>query len=154
MFRLQAHRTRPARGIPVAALFLCVGSLAACSTVKNDSPPSPGQAYQAARQEGPSAEAVAALQALRAAYDAGDYGRTIRLAATDARLQEARSVQQEALKLSAFSYCLTGHTALCREQFARLLAIDPGFELGAAERGHPIWGKEFATVRDARGNGG
>jgi hypothetical protein len=52
-----------------------------------------------------------------------------------------------ALKYIAFSYCVTGRPAPCRQAFARALRLDPGFDLTPGEQGHPMWGPAFARAR-------
>jgi hypothetical protein len=32
---------------------------------------------------------------------------------------------------------------LCEDSFARILALDPAFELAPNEAGHPVWGPVF-----------
>jgi Tfp pilus assembly protein PilF len=58
--------------------------------------------------------------------------------------------QTEAHKYLAFIHCASGREAGCREEFRRALAIDPQFTLGEAERGHPLWGPVFASVKTQR----
>lgn len=50
-------------------------------------------------------------------------------------------------KYLAFIYCVTEREKLCREQFKKALAINPAFELTAAEAGHPIWGPIFRGTK-------
>lgn len=57
------------------------------------------------------------------------------------------SERTEAHKYLAFTDCVTGREAACREEFRRALASDPAFMLGDAERGHPVWGPVFASVK-------
>lgn len=94
-------------------------------------------------------------------YENGAYGNAIRKlgdAADDPRADKASHVK--ALKYLAFSYCVStdagpgrkpgSHLTLCRQAFERALAIDPTFELAQAERGHPVWGKQFQAARSAQ----
>jgi Tfp pilus assembly protein PilF len=57
------------------------------------------------------------------------------------------SERVDAHKYLAFIHCVSGREASCREEFRRALAIEPDFALDAAERGHPVWGPVFASVR-------
>jgi hypothetical protein len=123
----------------LAALSL-VAALAACTTPLVATPPGP-----------PSQAALDALSQVRQAYLAGKYGDVIRGVATSDALAEAPAqVRVEALKLQAFSYCVTGYQVLCAEDFTRILQIDPGFELAPAEIGHPLWGPAFRQAKAAQ----
>ncbi|BBP04971.1 hypothetical protein TPL01_26000 [Sulfuriferula plumbiphila] len=58
-----------------------------------------------------------------------------------------KSDQVTAHKYLAFIDCVSEREKQCREQFKRALEINPGFELSAAEAGHPIWGPVFRKVQ-------
>jgi Tfp pilus assembly protein PilF len=58
--------------------------------------------------------------------------------------------QVKAHKYLAFIDCVSDHEKLCREEFAKALAIDPGFTLKPAEAGHPIWGPVFVSVKSGK----
>lgn len=97
-------------------------------------------------------EALAQLQQVRDAYGAGRYGEVIRSVATsDALATSPRAVRVEAYKLQAFSYCVTRYAQLCEDSFARILALDPAFELAPNESGHPSWGPAFQRARAQAG---
>jgi len=53
-------------------------------------------------------------------------------------------------KYLAFIHCATKRERQCRGHFASALEIDPGFELDAAEAGHPMWGPVFRSVKARR----
>jgi Tfp pilus assembly protein PilF len=53
----------------------------------------------------------------------------------------------EAHKYLAFINCAAGREVACRDEFRRAVAIEPDFALDAAERGHPVWGPVFASVK-------
>ena len=57
----------------------------------------------------------------------------------------------EAHKVLAFIHCASGREAACREEFQRAFASDPEFMLNDAERGHPVWGPVFASVKAGGG---
>lgn len=59
--------------------------------------------------------------------------------------------QTDAHKYLAFIHCASKRAAECRDEFRRALAIYPDFTLNAAERGHPVWGPVFASVKASRG---
>ncbi len=90
------------------------------------------------------------LTSAMAAYDRGDFGAATRLLTpitNDGSLDTGQQIR--ALKTLAFSQCSTGAVAACRQSFERAFRADPGFELVAAERGHPIWGPQFERARKA-----
>lgn len=96
----------------------------------------------------PSEESRLALQQVRQAYDAGNYGAVIRDVATSSALaQGPTAVRVEALKLQSFSYCVTDYTQLCKDSFARILQLQPSFELTPTEKNHPQWGPVFQQAK-------
>ncbi len=98
----------------------------------------------------PSPAALGALQHVRDKYEAGQYGEVIREVATSAELANApASIQVEAIKLQAFSYCVSNYRKLCEDSFLRILQIDPTFDLAANEKGHPQWGPVFRSAKMA-----
>lgn len=98
----------------------------------------------------PTPRQVAALQGVQDQYANGRYGDVVRAVAQSDVLNNApRATRVAALKVQAFSYCLTNYRLLCQEGFTRILAIDPTFTLSPTEEGHPLWGPAW---RDARGS--
>jgi hypothetical protein len=63
---------------------------------------------------------------------------------------DAQPLQIEALKYLAFAHCVNNRRVPCRQNFDKLLALDPAFELTAAEAGHPQWGPVFKQAKQAR----
>jgi Tfp pilus assembly protein PilF len=61
-------------------------------------------------------------------------------------LDESDRIQ--AHKYLAFTHCAAGRDDQCRSEFRKALAIDPAFELSAAEAGHPLWGPIFREIKD------
>lgn len=57
--------------------------------------------------------------------------------------------QVRAFKYLAFSNCANGNLRSCRSAFDSALALDATFQLTDAERGHPVWGREFSRARSA-----
>jgi Tfp pilus assembly protein PilF len=55
--------------------------------------------------------------------------------------------QVKAHKYLAFISCVSGQEKQCRGEFKKACEIDPNFELGTAEKGHPIWGPVFLSVK-------
>jgi hypothetical protein len=112
-------------------------------------PPPPPPPPPAPVPEEPSATEKA-LTAGLAAYERGEYGNAIKFLnplTTDASVDVA--VQVRALKTQAFSQCLTRAITLCRKSFEQAFKLDPNFDLAPAERGHPVWGREFERVKKA-----
>ncbi|MCA8495578.1 TssQ family T6SS-associated lipoprotein [Burkholderia arboris] len=92
--------------------------------------------------------AHATVDSARAAYAAGDYGRTIALLSHAKEIDGADTdTQVAAHKLLAFSYCVTNRIAPCRAEFSKILDLNPRFDLSPAEKGHPIWGPAFEFAR-------
>jgi len=95
----------------------------------------------------PSA-AQAALEAGIHLYSRGDYTAAIKRLGTAHEIWKAdKPLQLEALKYMAFSYCVSGRQALCKQQFQKALKLDPSFDLAPGEKGHPLWGPVFDGVK-------
>lgn len=95
----------------------------------------------------PSA-AQTALEAGIDLYDRGEYAAAIRRLGTAQEIWKAdKPLQLEALKYMAFSYCVSGRQALCKQQFQKALKLDPAFDLAPGEKGHPLWGPVFDRVK-------
>ncbi len=81
------------------------------------------------------------------AYDSGDYAAAIKLFADVQKETISLAERIKTHKQTAFSYCLTKQTRLCRAEFGKILKLQPTFNLEPAEAGHPSWG---ATFREAQ----
>jgi Tfp pilus assembly protein PilF len=80
-------------------------------------------------------------------YDNGDYriaARTIQGALDEGLTTRSRA---RAHKYLAFIDCISGQQTQCRDQFRKALEIDPSMQLQPEERGHPIWGPVFKSVK-------
>ena len=108
------------------------------------------RAQQASRPAAPASKRDDdALREGIALYDKGDYhGAIRRLNGSDMNGAGQRE-RLAALKYTAFSYCLTGRQALCRQTFDRAFKLDPSFDLGPGEHGHPQWGPVFTQAKQA-----
>jgi len=84
-----------------------------------------------------------------ALYDKGDYNCAIRRLGSSDMDGASQRERLTAIKYTAFSYCLTGRQALCRQSFDRAFKLDASFDLGPGEHGHPQWGPVFAQARQA-----
>lgn len=62
------------------------------------------------------------------------------------------SSQVKVLKFMAFSHCAMARLRPCRQHFDMALELDPTFQLTEAEKGHPVWGREFSNARVAARN--
>jgi hypothetical protein len=82
-------------------------------------------------------------------YDNGDFDDAIATLSAPELRSAPDAIRVEALKYSAFSYCVTGRTGDCRRAFDTALAIDSDFDLGKGEGGHPMWGPVFGRAKAA-----
>jgi Flp pilus assembly protein TadD len=135
---------------PIAGL-LCATLLAGCAQM-----PFGGAAKPAAnaRTEGAApASAVQAQAGLKegiALYNNGNYNDAIKRLGLADVTAGPKATQLEALKYTAFSYCLTSRQTLCRQQFEKALKIDPSFDLEPGEHGHPLWGPVFVRAKKSK----
>ena len=84
------------------------------------------------------------------AYENGDYEESERLLKRS--VDEGLTFQRDeitARKYLAFTYCVTNEERKCREQFRKVLELDPRFELDKSEAGHPVWGPVFRSTRSS-----
>ena len=80
-------------------------------------------------------------------YNKGGFNDAIkRLGAPDVA-GGAKATQLQALKYTAFSYCVTMRQTLCRQSFEKAFKLDPAFDLAPGEHGHPLWGPVFARAK-------
>jgi Tfp pilus assembly protein PilF len=116
------------------ALLAATVMLSACATFSNPF-----------KKETPAETAArAALDAGIALYDNGDYAAAVKKLAASGEIWSAnKSVQLDALKYMAFSYCVMSQPVACKQQFDKALKLDPSFELAPGEKGHPMWGPVF-----------
>ena len=84
-----------------------------------------------------------------AMYDKGNFNGAIRRLTSGDMDGAGQRERLTAYKYTAFSYCVTGRQALCRQSFDRAFKLDPSFDLGPGEHGHPQWGPVFAQARQA-----
>jgi Tfp pilus assembly protein PilF len=122
------------------AFFLAVVLLAGCSS---------RAMLGMSRAIGTSAEKDLA-SGIRA-YEAGDYEDAERLLARS--LEESLTFKSDKInahKYLAFVHCVSNEERKCREEFRKVLELDPRFELDRSEAGHPIWGPVFRSVRSKK----
>ncbi len=82
-------------------------------------------------------------------YNKGDFNDAIKRLAASEISNGSKASQLSALKYTAFSYCVTNRTTLCRQSFEKAFRLDPAFDLAAGEHGHPLWGKAFQRAKTA-----
>ncbi len=99
----------------------------------------------------PPSEGEQKLSAGIKSYEEGNYKDSIKL------LQEAltkglpkKESQVEAHKYLAFIHCVSDRKKECTDEFKKALALDPNFELQAAEAGHPLWGPVYSSVKGTK----
>jgi hypothetical protein len=81
-------------------------------------------------------------------YESGEYDNAMKsLTGALEHGMLSKAEQARARKYMAFSHCVSGHEALCGDEFRRAFEIYPDFALSAAEDGHPIWGPVYRNVR-------
>lgn len=92
------------------------------------------------------------LDRAQQAYDEGNYANAVLILRNGASVLEAAepATRRAAMKLEAFSYCVSNQIAQCEAQFVKLLQVFPSFELTIAERKHPVWGPAFEIAKKAR----
>lgn len=81
-------------------------------------------------------------------YNEGDFNGAIkRLNSNDIRGNSPLRTRVDALKYTAFSYCVTSRPKQCEQAFEKILKIDPDFDLESGEQGHPLWGPAFERAK-------
>lgn len=128
--------------LPVVALALLLST--GCRTTPPSEPPEP-QPERLNQQV-----ARTTLERAQQAYDEGDYAKAIHtLKSGDVPAFESvdPATRLEAMKLEAFSYCVTNQVTECRTQFRKMLDAFPAFDLSVAESKHPVWGPAFQAAK-------
>lgn len=129
----------------LAGMIACALLIASCAVPQKPAIEPPAE--QIARQQRVE-RAQANLNDGLKKYDAGSNDEAIKsfLLALDSGVL-ALPDQLNARKHLAFIYCLGGREASCREEFEKAIALDPKFDLSAAEAGHPSWGPVHRLVK-------
>lgn len=85
------------------------------------------------------------------AYEDGEFAYSARLlqASLDVGLRGAAN-RVRAHKYLAFIHCASARMPQCRDEFRKVLEIDPSFDLRENEAGHPIWGPAFRSVKSTK----
>ncbi|WP_211461069.1 TssQ family T6SS-associated lipoprotein [Collimonas silvisoli] len=141
-----------------AAMLAAAVMLGGCESPGPVQKQKPVTAAPAPRASSPVAAAVAAEPAAAPAalndgislYNKGSYSAAIKRLANAPEIWSADiSLQTEALKYMAFSYCVTSRKKLCKQQFEKALKLDANFDLAPGEKGHPLWGPVFDQAKKA-----
>ena len=122
----RAERPRPATPAPPPAAL----------------PPAPDDRASPADDSAAQTSQAIYAEGLRL-YRAGQYDDAI---ARFAAVQSPPSLRVQALKHTAFGYCVTNRLPLCQRAFQDALALSPAFRLTKAEQGHPVWGPVFTKA--------
>lgn len=80
-------------------------------------------------------------------YNKGSYNDAIKRLGAPEVMGGAKATQLQALKYTAFSYCVTSRQKLCGQTFDKAFKLDSSFDLAAGEHGHPLWGPAFAKAK-------
>jgi len=111
----------------------------------------PARETSAAREHDDSPKEGSGLRDGIRMYNEGDFDGAIkRLSARDVS-NGPIGMRLEALKYTAFSYCVTSRPGPCRQSFDKALRLDPSFDLAPGEHGHPLWGPVFTQAKQAAG---
>jgi tetratricopeptide (TPR) repeat protein len=137
-----------------AVAVCCTGcAMMQAQKSKNAQPPPLPPVVEAIPAAPVSAQPTAAQLALDqgvALYNDGDYNYALKkLAGISQSSGVDKLVQLKALKYMAFSYCVMGRQAQCRQEFDKALKLDPSFDLDQGEKGHPLWGPVFEKAKKA-----
>ena len=83
-------------------------------------------------------------------YEAGDFDQSAKNLQGAISLGLPDKERADAHKYLAFIHCSSNRERQCRDEFRKALAVDPALELAPAERGHPVWGPIFRSVKAGR----
>jgi len=133
--------------------LVAVAALVGCAVPVQQSGPTPEELAKQERLERANGSLTEGLRQ----YDAGNYDAAMKgfLVALDSG-QLGVGQQLNARKHMAFMHCVSSRESNCKEEFEKAFALDPKFDLSAAEAGHPTWGPVFRNVKselDARRSG-
>ncbi|MEO8385514.1 MAG: TssQ family T6SS-associated lipoprotein [Betaproteobacteria bacterium] len=129
----------------IAASLLVISIAAGCAAPPQK--PSAPTAEEIAKQQRAERAQVNLGEGMKK-YDSGNYEEAINsfLLALDSGLLTLPE-QVNARKHMAFVHCLSGREANCKEEFEKVIILDPKFDLSPAETGHPIWGPIYRLAK-------
>ncbi|MDR0479287.1 MAG: TssQ family T6SS-associated lipoprotein [Burkholderiaceae bacterium] len=83
-------------------------------------------------------------------YENGQYNEALKKFQAPEISLAGRRLRVQALKYSAFSYCVQNKLLACQKAFHDALRIDPQFKLKPSESSHPIWGPVFKKAQSGQ----
>jgi tetratricopeptide (TPR) repeat protein len=130
----------------MAAMFVLALLIAGCATPQPATPPRPSAEDVARQQRIERAQSVL-TEGLKQ-YEQGAFEDSMKslLIALDSGVLTVPQ-QLNARKHMAFIQCVNNREVVCKEEFEKAFALDPKFELSAAESGHPTWGPIYRLVK-------
>lgn len=117
------------------------------ATAKEAAPPPVRKVPPAPPPEPEVPDSRKALNAGIDMYKAGNFNGAIKQLSAPELANAEKPVQLEAIKYTAFSYCVTNRATLCRQQFVKAFKLDKSFDLSPGEKGHPLWTPSFERAR-------
>ncbi|MGH8727022.1 MAG: TssQ family T6SS-associated lipoprotein [Burkholderiales bacterium] len=96
----------------------------------------------------PTSQARQELNAGLSDYESGKYReaeKSLQFAVNEGLFFKDDEIR--ARKYLAFIHCASARQTKCRNEFKRILDLDPEFELTIAEAGHPAWGPVFRKLK-------
>lgn len=118
--------------------------------VQPEIPKAPEKTPEELQKEQTRADARTDLKDGIDAYNAGDFNGSLKKLLDSKNIWVTdEDIQLDALKYSAFDYCVTNRANLCKQQFERALKINPDFDLLLGEKDHPLWGPVFKKAKKA-----
>jgi hypothetical protein len=117
------------------------------AAAKEAPPPAVKKAPPAPPPEPEVPDSRKALNAGIEMYKAGNFNGAIKQLTAPEVANAEKPVQLEALKYTAFSYCVTNRATQCRQQFVKAFKLDKSFDLSPGEKGHPLWTPSFERAR-------
>ncbi len=134
----------PGQRLTLIALALAAGACAQLPTGDKPAPTAMPQVSEDSLRERASGQLARGVEQ----YNVGEFDAAIRsLAGSLDHGMLSKVDQSRARKYMAFSHCVAGREAPCRDEFRKAFEINPDFTLTAAEDGHPIWGPVYRNVR-------
>jgi hypothetical protein len=134
---------------PLACL-LGAALLTGCAHTPFGGAAKPGTSSRSDSAAPPPTPAQAGLKEGITLYNNGDYNGAIKRLGMADVMTGPKATQLEALKYTAFSYCVTTRPTLCRQQFEKAFKLDPSFDLEPGEHGHPQWGPVFVKAKKSK----
>ncbi|MES2318229.1 MAG: TssQ family T6SS-associated lipoprotein [Pseudomonadota bacterium] len=113
------------------------------------SKPTPSQGTPSTPAPNVSADQLALREGIEL-YNKGSYSDAIKRLAAPEIGAASKATQVQALKYTAFSYCVSSRQTLCRQAFEKAFKLDAGFDLQPGEHGHPLWGPAFARAKKGK----